>query len=692
MTPLRSAHRRRFLILACAAGAAVILLITLRRRDPPSEYFLRETVHRGEIHRVLREAGTLVPREAVLVKCPFNAALQFIVDDGTWIDKGGKLFTLTDDEELKRVADDRSRLLGLRQELRLARMRRANAGQTEDRKLAAAKRARELEGVRYRIITATPAGGGELIRLHEKLLPHEAETAKVRLRYEDAQDSYQTAFDAHLDALDALQASRDSALRAQARVDELSAAAATAPENLKAEEREQREQALKGLATARAELDALQTAIPELAKKLIAARESRDRAKEPRDQAAQELAAREADEREDLIRIEIEKRGVQAELLRLDEESKRIGLAESERKRDQGRLGFADGALSRSALDDLEAQAESAKSQLGIVTEKLAIAERPAAPEALAEAKMKLDIADARAERAQLAHDRALAILDKEVDVLVARVDGLGGAIDQRSSRFPALIESNIDFARKELAALEEDAREGGTAEDAKRRAEVEAEIARMVEQLATAKEDPPNSAKAPVSGIVKVKWDDEGGRPKQGGDKVYEEDVLIEIFPPENLEVVAKVNEANISLLAVGMPAEVEFPSLGNGRCSGEIYRVSGVGRDKFADYNDGWNKASFADVTQYEVRCRLGETRADFRQGMTAMVSVRLDARKDALWLPLGAVTRAGDAWTALVGDDRSQSVRTITGEPYGDDAFIVAGGLAEGDTVLCRRTRNR
>jgi multidrug resistance efflux pump len=673
-------RRHRGAIAAAAGFAALIALAGLRHREPPSVAFTDETVRRGPLQHVLHESGTLKPRQPVLVKCDFGARIQFLVEDGAWIEKGETLFVLSEDDEVKRVADERNNLLGVRQELRLATMKRQFADETEGHKAAAAKRAYALEAIRFRILTAKPVGGTELIRLHHELAPIEAVTAEVRKRFEAAQAAYQTAFDAHLDAVDAVQTQRDASMRVQARIDELAARVDVPPAGLNAAERDERERALKDLPGAREELVKLDAAQRDQNDKLAAARSARDAAKPAFDELQAQLSERERIEEDYDIRIEIEKRGLPLAKLRLDEEASALILAEAERKRDQGKLAFAAGALSKTALEDLEAAVRSAGSQLRIVRENVMINERPPAPEILVEAQTKLDRAKAKADQAQEAYQRALAIQDQEIAVLRAQERRWTASIESRSRHFPAMIEANIEFAEKELSALDQ--------EDSKRRDEITAEILRMKESLDAAMQTPPNVFKAPVSGITWVMR--EGDRPRQAGDRAWEEDTLVEIYPPADMEVVAKVNEVNIKHVAKGMRAAVHIPSLADLRLSGDITQVSGIGKDKFGEFSDTWDKIVFADVTQFEVRCHLSEARQDYRQGMTALMSIVVSERPDVLWLPIGAVARSGDGWTALVGKDPKPV--PVTGEPFGDDAFIIAAGLKEGDVVRVKRIIDR
>jgi multidrug resistance efflux pump len=664
--------RRRRLWIG-AAAAAVVALVVFHRREPPTERFEPFTVQRGALRSLLRESGELAPHDPVLIKAPFQGRISMIVEDGVWVEKGETLVVLGEDDEVKRLSDDRGSLVGARQELRLARLRRAHAEETEGVKLTAAQRALALEQVRWRILSSTPAGGMELARLSDELAPIEADTERVRDAWETAQQAYQKALDRYLAALDAEQDHRDEVLRAQSRVDELAAVAEADPEGMQAPERAERDKAGADLAPARADLEKLRQDTAGLSRKLTDARAARDAAQLPRDQAARALGAAEERERDLRVRIEIEKRGVQAAELELDRRAAELALAEAVRKRDQGLGAFKSGALSQSALDDLETQVATLTNQLEIARQKLAIASRPPPPETLEEGKAKLARAKEVADRAQAAHDRALAIQDQEIAVLEAKVARLEHSIEARSARFPALLEDDIRFDEKELAALDPE-------EDKQRRAEIGQELEKLRAQLVEAKASPPNVLTAPVSGICRVRKDND--RPRQAGDKLYEEDVVIDLFPPENMEVVARVNEATVARIAAGMPAEVEIGSLPGPPRRGSVTQVAGVGKDK----NPGGNAAS--GVTQFEVRVRLDATSQDFRQGMSALVTVELARKADATWLPLGAVTKAADGWSVLAGSARSPSPKAVQGEPFGQDAFVISGGLQAGDVVYARR----
>jgi len=670
---------RRVLLIAIAVVLVIAAAFLGRRREAAPTWYEAVPVRRADIADVLHQVGELEPRDPLLVKARFNGRIQFIVADGTWVEQGAPVVSLGEDDEVKEAADARSQLLGVRQELRLARLKREHAEKTEGLKLAQVERGDRLERLRHRILTSEPAGGDELVRLDVALVPLEAATAAVHREYQRAQAIFQRAQDAYLEALDARSAARDSLLHLDARIDELAATAGKPGEGLQVAELAERDKAAAELITARAERATALAATSSGEADLRATRAARDATVPARDATAASLTLREAAEEDLRVRLEIEKRGLPLAQLRLDEEGARLETEEAARKRDQGRAAAAVGALSQAALAELEDTATRTANQLAIVRARVAIAARPLTQAQRAEADARLARAEIKATAAQADRDRALAQADQEIAVFEARVTRLAFTVDAKGKAFPEILEANIEFVEQELAALDPE-----DPEDQTRKAEATAELATLRAQLEQARTDPPNVTKAPAAGVARVR--SIGHRPRQAGDQVWEEDVLIEIFTPGNMEVRVLVNEVDVRKVAAGQRARVTVPALPAFVSDAEILQVAGLGRDKFA--NDG----QVAGVVQFPVRVGIAAPTPSLRQGMTALVDVTLGTRSGALMLPLGAVTRSGDAWTVLVGDARAPTVRAVQGEPFADDAFLISDGLTEGESVYVLRVRNQ
>ncbi len=672
--------RRRFVSVVVVLMVLAVAAALMRPRhgtDRPRFEAVR--VLQGEVAQVLHETARIQPVDPMLVKCAFTGRIQFIVEDGVWVEAGQTLFVLDEDEESARVADDRSQLLGVRQELRLAKLKREQSEAQEAAKRDAARRSAELETLRAQVVETTPQGGDTLIRLHEQLLPLEAEAETARTAATAAERGYQAALDAYLALVDQQQSRRDQVARAQAQIDEANAQLETSAgsmERLTAAERVERERAQTALTTAQAEFARAQAAqADDLPQRLAAAQTATNAAKSERDRTAAAVAEQERTTQPLYVQIEIEKRGATAAALALDEESQRLALAEAERLRTAAAAGVAAQAMAQSALDDRQAEVDRATAQLAITRERLTIARRGATAAELTEAHARRERAQAKADAAQAAYERALAVQDQEIALLDARQARLAAGIERRSRNFPSLIESYLATLQSERALLE--------ADELTRRSELDAELARLQAQLVAAKAKPPGVQVAPVAGVARVKEQDD--RKKQAGDKGWEDDTLVELFPPERMAVLVAINEVNVRLLKPGQVARITVPALKNAEFTGVIATIAGVGKDKFSD------QGGFADVTQFLVRITLDQPSAELRQGMTALVALTIDRRADVLWLPRAAVrldSTAPGKGMVLSGDARAPQPHAISIEPVGDDAVVITSGLNAGDTVFIDR----
>ncbi len=674
---MRKPSRRIWWTVAVAVPlTAFILLVATRRGEPDRQQSELVRVERGDIALVQCELGVLAPRDPVIAKSPFTAKLQWVIEDGTWVEPGAELFILSDEDEIKRVAELRAQLVQGRAELRLAKLKRQHGEAIEGPKLRAAERAYALAQVRRKLVEAQPVGGLELVRLAEALRPLDAATRTARREAERTQDAWQTALDAYLEALDAWQGSRDRILRGQAKLDELEAgsdAQAADPAKAKVEREAQ-------IAQARATIEAERARSPALAEALATARVARDEQQRPRDVAAATLAAGEAAEADLRYRAEVEKQGLPQTRLQLDEQQATIDLAETQQQLGQTKVAVESGTVARSELERLTDQQSKQENALLVIRTRLAIAMRPPDAKTIAEADAVLLQARIGAEDARAAFDRAIALLDQELALKQLQVERTAAQIDVRSAGFPAVIEAGIRFAERELAML--------GPEEAADHAMVAAQLAKLKEQQTAAAGSPPNVVKAPVAGLVRVMRN--GDRQRQAGDQASELDAMIELYPPENMDVLLRINEVDLRHLHTGQAARVVIPALKDREMHGEVVQIAGVGRDKFSRPEYA-GKAGFADVVDFEARVRLADTTGiELRQGMAARVEIALGRTESALRLPLAAVKpRDQGGWQVRRSDGRMQPVE---GAAQGPLWFAVSGGLAEGDEVMIVRTRNR
>jgi HlyD family secretion protein len=380
------------------------------------------------------------------------------------------------------------------------------------------------------------------------------------------------------------------------------------------------------------------------------------------------------------IQLEIEKRGVQRVQLELERDMALLKTQEAERKHKEGQVAFSTGAISELQLEKLGDDLAAERNNLLILEEKLAIASRPEPEEVLTEARLQMEQAEVRAQKARDLRDRALRLIDQKITVLKARLEKSAYEVEEAMRAFPEVLEFSITFLKEEIQSLDD------SPEGVERRREIEASIAKLERDLAIARENPPNIGTSPFAGVVHLmqRW----GRPVQTGDRVDRESVVAHVYPGTNLEVRAYLNETDFGSVSEGMDVEIVVPSLNRQRFPGTVTHASRVGKDKF----DGRQADAWAGVTQFELRVRLDRGNEDLRPGMTAIVECEVDTVEDVLHLPREAVFQAEGGYRCLVRQRGDRVVeRSISGKPFSGTAFVVEDGLAEGDTVLVRRRRS-
>ena len=670
------ATARPKIVLGAMAVTILVVAVAVAVRQPGERAQRHEVVavQRGDVIDVLRESGEVRPRDPVVIKNRMEGIVEWIIEDGEWVDPGDRLFVLNGDAAMRHVTEMRTELLNAQQELALARLKRKQAEQLEEQKVKKAMRALEFQKLRHRILSTPPQGGTRLIEIHEQLLPLEALSADLRNRYESAQATFQRAQDHYLEQLDQWQHQQDAILRTQAKMDEYTIEAEADYDDTKAEQIAAHEEAKSKLAEARTQIETLRDGLPTLEAARDAAKTERDAAELPRNKLLAELEQREAVERELYVQLEIEKRGVELAKLQIDQQVAQLALDEAAKKVQDAEAAYASGAISQAQLEKLQRDAAGAASDLKIVIEKVKIAARPTPEAELTEVQLKMQRADTKARAAEQVRDRNLRTHDQRIALYEARIARLRYDIDQKSQDFEPVIEFSIRFIRKQLESVERD--------ETARRTQLEAELSELEKQLEKVRADPPSVGTSEVGGVVALgsRW----GRHWHAGDRVWAHSVLMEIFPPQNMQVHCGVNEANVRQLKRGMAATVTVPALNNRTFGGTVSMVGGIGKDKFHDYRYS-DEAPFAGVTEFEARVVLDEISDELRPGMTVLVSVEVDQRQNVLHLPRRAVRRQGEQLFVLTGSPDAPGGRDVQGYFFGDDAFVIEDGLSENDMVL-------
>lgn len=151
----------------------------------------------------------------------------------------------------------------------------------------------------------------------------------------------------------------------------------------------------------------------------------------------------------------------------------------------------------------------------------------------------------------------------------------------------------------------------------------------------------------------------------------------LAAVTPMQTMYITLSVDEMDISLLRLGMTAEVTFEALPGQKFSAEITELS-----QFGETGDGSSK--------FQVKLEL-PCQENMLPGMNAKVKIPLETRADCLTVPVAALTEQGNQTLVYTGYDEKNQVLTIpcpveTGLSDGEYVQILSG-LSEGQTIWYR-----
>jgi HlyD family secretion protein len=147
-----------------------------------------------------------------------------------------------------------------------------------------------------------------------------------------------------------------------------------------------------------------------------------------------------------------------------------------------------------------------------------------------------------------------------------------------------------------------------------------------------------------------------------------------ITVIPDGPLEVVAEFAESDAAGVSVGAEATVTFDALAGQQAQGVVVSVAPVA------------STGATGLVTYQVRVQVPKAPEAVREGMTASVAVLVDEVTEALVVPQGAITGAGDQTSVLVrGEDGVAVTTPITIGLQGDTGTQIVSGVAEGDVLV-------
>jgi RND family efflux transporter MFP subunit len=188
-------------------------------------------------------------------------------------------------------------------------------------------------------------------------------------------------------------------------------------------------------------------------------------------------------------------------------------------------------------------------------------------------------------------------------------------------------------------------------------------------------------SIKAPAPGMV-IYVKEWNGKKKSVGSQVSAWDPTVATLPDLSLmESITYVNEIDVRKLGVGQRVKVALDADPSKQLTGKVTAVANVGEQR-----------PNADAKVFEVKIVVEQADTTLRPGMTTANAIETYAIKNALFVPLEAVTSEGSIPFVYKRDGGGVVKQEIETGAMNDNEIVVARGLAEGDRVLMAPPANK
>jgi HlyD family secretion protein len=330
--------------------------------------------------------------------------------------------------------------------------------------------------------------------------------------------------------------------------------------------------------------------------------------------------------------------------------------------------------IARMRSRDTAAQVQQNQAAVAEAEAALADVRQGSRPEETAQAEATVEANRAQVRDAQARLDLAISDLARRQQLFdrgaVAATDLDTAAREQRSAQ-AALEQAQARVTESQRRV--DDLRNFPPREDI---TQAEARLAQARAQLdgAQIRQDE-TLIRAPFGGIVTQKFATEGAfvTPTTSASDLSSATSTAIVALAEDLEVLAEVPEADVSLLKVGQAVEVVADAFPDQTFAGRVTLVAPEAIER-------------QNVTLFQVRIELLEGKDRLRSNMNVSVAFIGDQLADALVVPsVAVVTQAGETGVLVPGDNREIVFQPVTLGPQVGNQIQIVDGIAEGDRVF-------
>jgi HlyD family secretion protein len=276
-------------------------------------------------------------------------------------------------------------------------------------------------------------------------------------------------------------------------------------------------------------------------------------------------------------------------------------------------------------------------------------------------------------------------------------------ARDNRAQSERVLKRAQELVARKLQSQSDLDAAETAFQVDSSRYQSAMDQVQQAIGQLKQAQDDlGKTTIYAPISGTV-ADLRKEAGEIAIGSQ--FQEDVIMVLAQLGSMEAVVNVDENDINAIKLGQAAEIEVDAVLGEKITGTVSEI--------ASSANVAAQGSTVQKTEFEVKIAITSDTGKLRPGMTASADIVTDTRKNAVSVPIAAVTvrtpdqlkpkdkdgkpladadapkftagKDGYVELVFVVDDGKAVARAVKTGIQSEDSIEIVSGVAEGQQVV-------
>lgn len=168
-----------------------------------------------------------------------------------------------------------------------------------------------------------------------------------------------------------------------------------------------------------------------------------------------------------------------------------------------------------------------------------------------------------------------------------------------------------------------------------------------------------------------------------EAGVMIRERQVIIRLPDPKSMQVTARINEANVANVKVGMPAKIRMDAYPDREFDGIVEKVN-----EYPAAAAWWA----GSVKEYETDIKILGSPDGLKPGLSAEVRILVKQLPDVVAVPVQAVLAHNDNYYCILPKGKSYEARPVKIGSTNDKVVVIESGLESGEQIVLGAFANR